>query len=430
MRKGLLLATAAGFAAFVAAGSANAADKVKIGVTATLEGTYTVLGEDGMRGYDMAVEKHGGKAGGREIETIVGSTDASPDSAVRAAKKLVEQDKVDVLNSPLSGAEGIAIRDYSKTQPQITVINSSSGAVETTYGDPSAGITPSPTFYRFNLDGAQWHAGLGDYAYNVKHYKKIATIAEDYAFTYTQVMGLVVEYCKAGGQITKRLWVPLGTKDFASYIPQLLSEDVDAIYLGLGGADAVNFLNQYQQAGGHAHLIGGSIMVDQTVLSSKGKAKDALIGTIAASGLADNDPNPKWQAFVKAYKDHPKTGYFKNAFSSPSLLAISYYNSADAIFNALDEVHGDLSDGNKKFRAALQNMVLDAPNGKITLDENRQAIGTNFVTEVVKDKNGDLISKLVKTVPNVQQRLGFSKAVYDKFIPPGRENPPCKKNYD
>jgi ABC-type branched-subunit amino acid transport system substrate-binding protein len=429
MRKGLLLATVAGFAALVGTGSVNAADKLKVGVTATLEGTYTVLGEDGMRGYDMAVEAHGGKAGGKEIETIVGSTDASPDSAVRAAKKLVEQDKVDVLISPLSGAEGIAIRDYSKTQPQITVINASSGAVETTYGDPSAGVTPSPTFYRFNMDGAQWHAGLGDYVYNVKHYKKIATIAEDYAFTYTQVMGLVVEYCKAGGQITKRLWVPLGTKDFASYIPQL-PDDVDAIYLGLGGADAVNFLNQYQQAGGNAHLIGGSIMVDQTVLSSKGKAKEALIGTPAASGMADNDPSPGWQAFVKAYQGHAKTGYFKNAFASPSLLAINYYNSADAVFKALDQVNGELSDGNKKFRDALQKIVLDAPNGKITLDENRQAIGTNFVTEVVKDEKGDLISKVVKVVPDVQQRLGFSKAVYDKFVPPGRENPPCKKSYE
>jgi ABC-type branched-subunit amino acid transport system substrate-binding protein len=428
MQKGFGLAAAVALTAVV--GTAHAADKIKIGVTATLEGTYTVLGEDGMRGYELAVKAHGGKAGGKEIETIVGSTDASPDSAIRAAKKLVEQDKVDVLISPLSGAEGIAVRDYSKTQPQITVINASSGAVETTYGDPSAGVTPSPTFYRFNMDGAQWHAGLGDYIYNTKKYKKIATIAEDYAFTYTQVMGLTVEYCKAGGQITKRIWVPLGTKDFSSFIPQLLSEDVDAIYLGLGGADAVNFLNQYQQAGGNAHLIGGSIMVDQTVLSSKGKAKDSLIGTPAASGLADADPSPKWQAFVKAYQQMPKEGYFKNPFGSPSLLAISYYNSADAVFKALDEVKGDLSDTNKKFRAVLQSMVLDAPNGTIKLDENRQAIGTSFVTEVVKDEKGELVAKLVKTVPNVQQRLGFSKAVYDKFIPPGRDNPPCKKSYD
>jgi len=429
MRNGFAVAGAVSIAAIASVTSANAADKIKIGVTATLEGTYTVLGEDGMRGYELAVQAHHGKAAGKEIETIVGSTDASPDSAVRAAKKLVEQDKVDVLVSPLSGSEGIAIRDYSKTQPQITVVNAASGALETTYGDPSAGVSPSPNFFRTNMDGAQWQAGLGDYAYNVKHYKKIATVGEDYSFVYTQVMGLTVEYCKAGGQITKRFWVPLGTKDFASVISSL-PDDVDAIYLGLGGADAVNFLNQYQQAGGNAHLLGGSIMVDQTVLSSKGKAKEALIGTIAASGMADNDPNPAWQAFVKAYQAHAKDGYFKNAFASPSLLAINYYNSADSVFKALDQVSGDLSDNNRKFRSALQNIVLDAPNGKITLDENRQAIGTNFVTEVVKADNGDLISKVVKTIPNVQERLGFSKAAFDKFVPPGRDNPPCKKSYD
>ena len=52
----------------------------------------------------------------------------------------------------------------------------------------------------------RWQAGLGDYAYNVKHYKKIATVGEDYSFVYTQVMGLTVEFCKAGGEITKRFW--------------------------------------------------------------------------------------------------------------------------------------------------------------------------------------------------------------------------------
>ena len=86
MYKGIGLTIAAAVAAVAATCAANAADKLKVGVTATLEGTYTVLGEDGMRGYELAVQAHGGKAGGREIETIVGSTDTSPDSAVRARK--------------------------------------------------------------------------------------------------------------------------------------------------------------------------------------------------------------------------------------------------------------------------------------------------------------------------------------------------------
>src|ERR1700723_2343894 len=365
----------AALASLFMTGAAFAQEKIKIGVTATLEGTYTVLGEDGMRGFQTALNKFGTKIGDKQLEFVVASTDATPDSAVRAVRKLIEQDRVQILLSPLSGDEGIAVKNFAKTHPELTFINAASGAQETTYVDPA------PNFFRYNMDGAQWQVGLGKYAYETKGYKKIATVGEDYSFVYTQVFGLALEFCKAGGQITKRIWVPLGTKDFASVI-SALPDDVDAIYLGLGGADAVNFLNQYQQAGGHAHLLGGSIMVDQTVLSSKGKAKEALIGTIAASGMADNDPNPKWQAFVKAYQAHAKTGYYKNAFSSPSLLGINYYNSADAVFKALDEVKGDLSDGNKKFREALNKLVLDAPNGKITLDENRQAIGTNFVTEV------------------------------------------------
>jgi len=76
------------------------------------------------------------------------------------------------------------------------------------------------------------HMGLGDYIYNVKHFKKIATVGEDYSFVYTQVFGLALDYCPRGGQITKRIWVPLGTKDFSSTIAAL-PDDVDAIYLGL-----------------------------------------------------------------------------------------------------------------------------------------------------------------------------------------------------
>jgi ABC-type branched-subunit amino acid transport system substrate-binding protein len=292
--------------------------------------------------------------------------------------------------------------------------------LETTY------VNPAPNFFRFNIDGAQMHKGLGQYIYNVKHYKKIATLSEDYAFTYTQVFGLALDYCPLGGQITTRLWVPLGTKDFSTAIAKL-PDDVDAIYLGLGGADAINFLNQYQQAGGSAKLIGGSIMVDQTILSSKGKAKEALVGVVSAGPQADTWDDPRWQAFVKAYQDAWPPD---KRFTGPSLCATNYYDETTAMLLALDNVNGDLSDGHKKFREALATLVLDAPNGQMKLDENRQAIGTSFVTEAVKDQNGDLVSKVVQVVPNVDQRLGFSKAVFDRIGLPGREVPVCKKNYD
>jgi branched-chain amino acid transport system substrate-binding protein len=421
MRKGVGVTVAVVLTAIVGTGSTNAADKIKLGFFSTLEGTYTTLGEDGQRGFDLAVMQHNNKAGGKELEIVRGSSDASPDSALRAAKKLVELDKVEILIAPLSGSEGIALRDYAKTQPQVTFLNGCSGAQETTY------VTPAPNFFRFNTDGAQMQWGLGDYIYNVKHYKKIATIGEDYSFIYTQVFGLALDYCQAGGQIAKRLWVPLGTKDFASYIPQILSEDVDAIYLGLGGADAVNFLNQYLQAGGNAKLIGGTIMVDQSILSTKGKAKEALVGVAAAGPQGDTSDDPKWQAFVKAYQAAWPP---EKRFTSPSLCATNYYDETTAALEALDKINGDLSDGHKKLREVLASLVLNAPNGQMKLDSNHQAIGQSFVTEVVKDKNGDLINKVVKVVPNVNQTLGFDPAVFAKIGLPGREVPVCKKSYN
>ena len=126
-----------------------AADPVKVGVLATLEGTYTALGEDGVRGLKTALSEIKNQFGGREVELFIGPTDASPDSAVRAARKVVEQDGVDIVIGPLSGSEGIAIRDYSKTQPGVTFLNGISGAQETTY------VEPSDNFFRFNMDGAQ-----------------------------------------------------------------------------------------------------------------------------------------------------------------------------------------------------------------------------------------------------------------------------------
>ena len=392
---------------------------VKIGVLATLEGTYTVLGEDGMRGLNTALLGADNKAGGRDIELIVQSTDASPDSALRGARKLVEQDNVEIIIGPLSGSEGIAIRDYSKTVPSVTFINGSSGAMETTY------VTPSENFFRFNTDGAQWSVGLGEYVFNEKGWETVATVGEDYSFIYTQVFGFTTEFCAAGGEVTERLWVPLGTKDFGSIIAAL-PDDVDAIYLGLGGGDAVNFLNQYQQAGGDANLIGGSIMVDGTVLSSEGSAKDALIGTPSSGPQADTWDDPAWQAYVKAYQDAFPP---EQRFPSPSLLATTYYNATSAMLACMDEVGGDLSDGQANFRSCLTNLELDAPTGKIRLDDNRQAIASNFVSEVVELEDGTLATQMVSKVDNVNQTLGIEKAAFDAIGLPSRENPECKVSY-
>ena len=412
-RRTLLAATAAGM---IALGTAARADDntIKVGVLATLEGAFTVLGQDSMRGADLAFKEHDYMAGGKKLEVIKGSSDASPDSAVAAARKLVEQDGVQILIGPLSGDEGLAVKNYAKTQPQVTFINGTSAAQDTTLRDPA------PNFYRFTTDGAQWQAGLGDYAYNTKGYKKIVTVAEDYSFPYTQVLGFMLGYCKAGGHVVNKFWVPIGNKDFSSIVASI-PDDIDAVYVALGGADAVNFLSQYDQAGGNKPMIGGSITVDQTVLGSKGKTKTYLVGTPSAGPIADNWDNPKWKAFVAAYKKA-----YPDGFPSPSLFAHGYYVEAEAMIHALDDVHGDLSDGQKAFRAALASQTLDTPTGRVKLDKNRQAIADIFLTEVAQGPDGNLYNKVVKIIPEVNQTLGTPEDQFLALGPVSRTNPECK----
>lgn len=387
-------------------------DTIKIGVLATFEGPFTVLGQDGLRGALTAVDEMKGTVAGKKIEIIQGSSDASPDSAVRAARKLVEQDGVKVLVGPLSGDEGLAVKDYAKTHPEVTFANGASAAQDTTLRDPA------PNFFRFGTDGAQWMAGLGTYAFNEKGYKKVATVAEDYSFPYTQVFGFMAEFCKAGGHVPSKSWVPIGNKDFSSVIAAI-PDDVDAIYVALGGADGVNFLSQYQQAGGQAPLIGGSITVDQTVLTSKGKIRDVLIGTPSAGPIADTNDAAPWKAFVEAYKKQPE------AFPSPSLFAHAYYLNMKAMLMALETVKGDTADGGKALQAALAEVAFDGPTGKVSLDKNRNAIADIFLTEVQAGADGNLYNKLIKVVPQVNETLGIDEAEFLKLGQVSRENPAC-----
>lgn len=402
---------------FLFASNALAQDKgtLKIGGLATLEGAFTVLGEDSMRGLEAALMEADYQAGGYKLELIKGSSDASPDSALRAARKLVEKDEVAVLLGPLSGSEGLALKEYAKSQPQATFINGSSAAQDTTLREPA------DNFFRFSTDGAQWMAGLGTYVVNEKGYKTIATIGEDYSFPYTMLFGFLSEFCAAGGEVTDRFWVPIGQKDYGSIIAAI-PDDIDALWVGLGGGDAVNFLTQYQQAGGDIPFIGGSITVDQTILSQKGSAKDALIGTPSAGPQADGWDDPSWQAFVDLYKNSFDEG---DRFPSPSLFATTYYTATKAMIEALNAVDGDLSDGQAAFRKALASMKLASPTGPVTLDENRNGIANIFLTEVVEGDDGNLQNKLIKVIPSVNQTLGFPRDEFLALGAVGRDVPVC-----
>jgi ABC-type branched-subunit amino acid transport system substrate-binding protein len=413
----LFLAAAAALALGMPGIAAAQQEPIRIGVLVALEGAFAQGGRDGIRGIELALATVNNTIAGRRIETIIAPTDTRPDTAVRQARKLIEQDRVDFVIGPLSGSEGIAIRDYAKTVPDKTFINGIAGAFEATWVDPA------PNFFRFHTHGLQWGAGLGEYVVRTKGWRRIATVAADYSFGHTNFMGFAIDFCRNGGDIVRRFWVPLGAADFAGVIAQL-PDDVDAIYLGLGGTDAINFLNQYAQAGTKMNFIGGTAMADQTVLTSRGRAREALIGTPTSSMISDENPDPAWQEFVARYR----AAYPENQrFPSPTIFATGYYVSTLAAVEGLKAINADLSGGQRRFQQTLAALQLDTPLGRIRLDENRQAIGPVFVNEVTARADGSLYNRMVKRVDNVTQTLGLPVEQFRALGLPSRDTPDCAR---
>src|SRR2546423_9941276 len=311
-------AVAAGSCATVLASGAPAASSatlIKFGLLSTCQGPFAPFYPETTAGARTALIQllgakpagtgatspvTGAKIGGHPIQLVFGCSNAQPDVALKEARRLVEQLKVNILLGPLSGDEGIAVANYSKKQPNTTFVNGTSGAQDTTLH------VRSPNFFRFTTDGAQWMAGLGTYAYKTLGWRNAVVISDDYSFPYTQAAGVVAEFCSLGGNITKRIWPPLGTKDYSGFITQIPRSGVDGFLMAVGGTGTVAFVKDFEGLAGNVSkkMVGGSVTIDPTAVSALG---DRLPGVAAGRANPHAAPRPPPRTYAdENTKKHPK----------------------------------------------------------------------------------------------------------------------------
>ena len=347
-----------------AAGGEDAAETsggtIKIGFLSDCEGAFGSFFEPTISGANLALIKYAGakaagekpsdgvtgaKIGGKDVEIVgYGCADDTADKAIEETRRLMEQEDADVMIGPLSGDEGIAVANYAKDHPDKTFVNGIAGAQDSTLK------VQAPNFFRFHPDGAQWSAGLGDYAYNDLGWKTAAIVGDDYSFPYTSLSGFVAEFCAIGGQIPKRIWAPLGEEDYSSYISQI-PDDVDGLYVGIGGSGLINFIKQYQEQKGRVdteRMLGNVFWDDPLVLKEVGKS---LVGGATAAMTAADANTPEVEAYINGLKD----AYGDEiAGLGPSVFTYGYYTGMVGLIKGLEAVSGDVSD-----QAKLQEALAD-----------------------------------------------------------------------
>jgi branched-chain amino acid transport system substrate-binding protein len=426
----LAIAALAAVVGTATAGKSAASDAIRVAILSDCEGAFGAFYEADIGGAQAAFAQYaGGKPknknkpsagmtgitiGGKAVNIVgYGCGNDRADKAIAETRRLMERLDADILVGPLSGDEGIAVANYAKRHPNQTFINGTSGAQDTTLK------VRAKNFFRFNSDGAQWSAGLGDYAFNTLKWKTAAVISDDYSFAWTSAAGMIAEFCAVGGQITERVFPPLNTTDYSSYVQQL-PRDVDGYFWAVGGAGLTPSLKAYEQAHGPIQgnkFIGNIFWSDPLQYKELG---DRVAGSVAAGPTAGDSTTAK----AKAYRNVIKKWYPSIAALESSVFVYNYYNAGWALVNALKAVNGDISGGQKKLQAALAKVTLDSGYGKISLDANRNAITDNYVQQLVKKGDG-LGVKTIRRIPNVSQAFG---GTFSPRTPnPDRSNPKCTK---
>jgi branched-chain amino acid transport system substrate-binding protein len=386
------------------------AEELRIGYLAPLTGGLAQTGIDMRDGFLLYLEQHGNKLGGMDVKLIIEDEQGKGDVAVTKAKKLVLQDKVHMLIGGVLASTGYALAPVS-TELKTMYIPSIPAADDLTQRQ----LKNFPYLIRTSWSSSQPNHPLGQWACE-QGYKKIVTIAADYAFGYETVGGFQKAFEDCGGKIIQKIWPPLGAKDFGPFIPTIKA-DTDAVFSLMVGPMPAQFIKQMRGAGFKKPIIGGGTSYDEFVLPFMG---DEAIGDVSALHYSAALDTPKNIAFVKAYR----TKFNK----VPSYYSENNYTTAQWLDEALKKAGGKWP-GPEELIKLMVGIKLDAVRGPVSFDDMRNPIQNIYIKKVEKKKmfgyeKDELWNTVTKTYPNVSQFWTYGKdkflaqPVYDKNFPP------------
>src|SRR5690606_14259425 len=135
-----------------------------------------------------------------------------PDIALTKARRLVEEEQVDIVAGPILANTALAVADY--------VAGQGVPSLHITAADDITQRNHDPHVLRVGYAGSQTNFPAGQWAYD-EGYRSAVTLCPDYAFGWESCGGFVSAFTEAGGEISEQIWHPLGTQDFSSYITQI-----------------------------------------------------------------------------------------------------------------------------------------------------------------------------------------------------------------
>lgn len=269
-------------------------DPVRIGLLTSRTGVWAEMGEEVARGIMFAVDQANTSGGvdGRRIEVRDGDDEGNPDAGRRAAEKLAREG-YNLIVGPLGSAVSLAIVPNLRRWDAAYF----AGISKT---DKLTGDTCQARSFRTVQSDSMDIAMINAWAENLEG-ENFAIIAADYAWGRDSATSFKAAVEGLGKSVAATLYVPLGNKDYAPYISQLLAANVDAIWSAVPARDGIAFLKQAEEFGliKQTPIIGHAMLSD-FIVRATGAAQEGMIGTL---GYGPDIDTPVNNAFVEAWQE-------------------------------------------------------------------------------------------------------------------------------
>ena len=326
---------------------------VKVGLVVPQSGVYAPLGTDMQRGWDLWLQQHGNRIGGREVTTVVADEGENPQTGVPAVQRVLQADQVDLVVGLVNSATALGAAPLMSEAKKVLVV-ANAGAADIT------GKARTPYVWRTSFQNAQVAAAAGPHLAEQNIPGGVFLIASDYAAGTEVRTGFKAAYEAAGGRIAGEAAPPFGsTQDYQPFLAQIRQSGAGAVFCFFAGAEAVRFVQQYAQFGltDSVPLYGSGFLTEGGVLDAQA---EAALGVRTSLFYTDQLDNPANRAFVEAYR-----GAYDDAV--PTCYSVSTFDAAavlDRALGAATALDGD------SVSAALGGVgsIDDSPRGPWTFD--------------------------------------------------------------
>ena len=358
-------------------GSALAAhaEDIKVGIALDISGPFSALGAEARDGFDLAIDKLGGKLGGQPAEFLKTDFGGSPEQANQLVARYLQREKITFFTGPIGSNAALAVGP-ALFAAKVPYLSSNPG--------PSAyaGEKCSPWFFA-QYQNDTYDEAAGKVA-NEKGYRNVVLIAPNYPAGKDHLNGFKRLY---SGAVKDEIYTRLGQTDYAAEIAQIRSAQPDAVFFFLPGGMGINFVKQFVGGGlKDIPLIAPGFSADEDVIQAVG---EPMLGVLNTAHWTHDLDIPANAEFVAAFRSKYDGRY-------PSVYAAMAYDSLMAMDAAVRDVAGKVED-REALLQALRKPSFKSVRGDFKYGANNFPVQNYYLREVGKDAQGRLTNKLIGT---------------------------------